>query len=84
MRSYTFQLYKKHLFRFPHVRILCTYHCGKEHRGYFKFRRLSKYFMCCRDYLEQVVASFSHQIQSEYSVVNGCVCVCNRTPGCVV
>ena len=32
----------------------------------FKRRRLCQYVLCCRGYDERVVASSSHQIQSEY------------------
>ena len=32
----------------------------------FKRRELFQDIICCRDYAERVVASFSNQIQSEY------------------
>ena len=48
------------------MRILVTHYCGKERCGGFKFwRELYDVLWHC-DYKEQVVSSFSHQIQSEY------------------
>ena len=32
----------------------------------FKLCRENQYVLCCCDYAERVVASFTHQIQSEY------------------
>ena len=48
------------------MRILGTNHCGKIRRTAFKRRELFQYGLCRRDYDERVVASFTHQIQSEY------------------
>ena len=48
------------------MRILGTHHCGKELCKAFKCRVNLHHFLCLRDYEEQVVSSFAHQIQSEY------------------
>ena len=52
-------------FHLPHVRILGTNHCGEMRRTAFNRRELFQDVLCCRDYAERVVASFSHKIQSE-------------------
>ena len=51
-------------FHFTHVRILRTHHCGKERHGEFKRRGNLHDVLCRRDYIERVVSSFDHQIQS--------------------
>ena len=53
-------------FHLPHVHILGTNHCGAIRRKAFKLRELFQDVLCCRDYADRVVASFYHQIQSEY------------------
>ena len=53
-------------FQIQHVRILGTNHCGELQHKAFKHRELFQDVLCCRDYAERVVASFSHQIQSYY------------------
>ena len=53
-------------FCLPHVRIPGTNHCGEMQRTAFKRCELFQYFLCCRDYAEGLVPSFSNQIQSEY------------------
>ena len=53
-------------FHLPHVRILGTNHCGEMRRTAFKRRELFQDVLCCRDYADRIVASFSNQIQSEY------------------
>ena len=47
-------------FHLPHVHILGTNHCGAMRCTLFQD------FLCRRDYAERVIASFAHQIQSEY------------------
>ena len=54
----------------PHVRILGTNHCGNTRHKAFKRRSANQDVLCCSDYSERVVASFAHQIQSEYYGVN--------------
>ena len=61
---------QKLAFHIPHVRILCTNHCGEMQRTAFKRRELFQYVLCRRDYAERVVASFDNQIQYEYYVGN--------------
>ena len=41
-------------------------HCGKTRREAFKRRRANQYVLCRREYYERLVASFAHQIKSEY------------------
>ena len=54
-------------FHLPHVRILGTNHCGNTCRGLLlKCCRENQDMLCRRDHVERVVASFAHQIQSEY------------------
>ena len=55
---------KKLAFHLPHVRILGTHHCGKERRYEFKLWENVQDVSCRRDYSEQLVYSFDHQIQS--------------------
>ena len=62
-------------FHLPHVRIHGTNHCGELGRTAFKQRELFQDVLCCRDYAERVVASFSNQIQSEYYGVNRSVSI---------
>ena len=49
-------------FHLPHMRILGTNHCGKLQRTAFKRSWLFQDVLCCRDYAERVVASFSHKL----------------------
>ena len=51
-------------FHLPHVRILGTNHCGEMRRTAFKQHELFQDVLCCRDYAERVVASFSNKIKS--------------------
>ena len=53
------------VFHLPHVLILGTNHCGNPRREAFKRRSANQDVLCCRDYAERVVASFSHQIHYE-------------------
>ena len=53
-------------FHIPHVQIMGTNHCGDSRRTTFKPRESFQDVLCCRDYANGLVASFSHQIQSEY------------------
>ena len=57
---------KNFAFHLPHLRILGTNHCGNTCCEAFKHWRTKQYVLCCCDYYDRVVASFSHQIQSEY------------------
>ena len=57
-------------FHLPHVCILGTNHCGELRHIAFKLRKLFQGVLCCCYYDERIVASFSHEIQSEYYVVN--------------
>ena len=50
----------------PHVQILGTNHCGESIETTSKRRKSFQDVLCCPDYAEGVVASFSNQIQSEY------------------
>ena len=50
----------------PHVRILGTNHCGEMQRIAFKRCELFQDVLFRSDNADRVVASFSHQIQSEY------------------
>ena len=52
-------------FHLPHVHILGKSHCSKLRRTAFKRCKLFQYVLFRRDYFERLVASFSHQIQSE-------------------
>ena len=48
------------------MHILVTHHYGKERHEAFK-RRIRQYGVLCRsDYVERILSSFAHQIQSEY------------------
>ena len=49
-----------------HVCILGTNNCGAMLHIAFKRRELFQDVLCCRDYTERAVASFNHQIKSEY------------------
>ena len=62
-------------FNLPHVIILGTHHCGTIRRTAFKHCVLFQDVMCCRDYSDRVVASFAHQIKSEYYGVNRSVSI---------
>ena len=53
-------------FHLPHVRIIGTNHCGNTRREAFKRCSANQYVLCRRDCSERVVASFAHQIHSEY------------------
>ena len=66
MESFYIPGIQKIAFCFPHVCILGTHHFVKERRDEFKIWGNLHDVLCFRDYAEQVVASFSHQIQSEY------------------
>ena len=53
-------------FHLSNVRILGTHYCGKKIREAFKCWSKQQVVLCWRDYVERIVYSFSHQIQSEY------------------
>ena len=53
-------------FHLRHVCILDTNHCGEMLRTAFKQRELFQDVICRHDYAERLIASFAHQIQSEY------------------
>ena len=53
-------------FHLPHVCILGNNHRGEMRRTAFKGRELFQDVLYCHDYDERAVASFDHQIQSEY------------------
>ena len=53
-------------FHLPHVRILGTHQCGKDHREAFKNPSKQHGVSCRSDYLERVVFSLSHKIKSDY------------------
>ena len=55
---------QKLAFHLPHVCIRGIHHFVKELLKEFKLRGNLHDILCCRDYAEQVVYSFSHQIQS--------------------
>ena len=57
-------------FHIPHVQILGKNHCGDSLRTALKLRESFQYMVYLRDYADRVVASFPHQIQSEYYGVN--------------
>ena len=48
------------------VIILGDNYCGNTHHEALKNCRQNKYVLCCRYYDERLVASFVHQMQSEY------------------
>ena len=52
-------------FYITHLQILGINHCGESRWTAFKFRKSFQDVLCHHDYSERVVASFSHQIQSE-------------------
>ena len=56
---------QKLAFLIPHVQILGANHCGDSLRTAFKRCESFKDVLCRRDCADRVVASFSHQIQSE-------------------
>ena len=57
---------QKLVFHLPHLRILGTNHYGEMRHRVFKRRELFQDVLCRRYYAERVVASFAHQIPSEY------------------
>ena len=61
---------QKLVLHIPHVQILGTNHCGDSRRTAFKCHESFQDVLSRRDYAERVVASFPHQIQSEYYVGN--------------
>ena len=50
----------------PHVRIIGTRHCSNKCQEKFNSCAAYQDVLCCQDYAEHVLASFAHQIQSEY------------------
>ena len=52
-------------FHLPQIIILGTNHCGNTRSEALKRHAANKDVLCCRDYVERVVASFSHQIKSD-------------------
>ena len=53
-------------FHIRYVQILGTNQCGKSSQTEFKHHESFKDVICCRDYAERVVASFTHKIQPEH------------------
>ena len=53
-------------FNVPTVRIRGNHNYGNTLREAFEHCELFQYVLCHSDYLEQVVASFAHQIKSKY------------------
>ena len=49
-----------------YLHILGTLHCVNSLQDEFKRRAVYHSVLCCQDYAEHVLASFAHQIQSEY------------------
>ena len=66
---------QKLTFHLPHVLIIGTHHCGKEHREEFKCRIKQHDILCQRDYAERILSSFPHKLQSEYYGVNWSVSI---------
>ena len=50
-------------FHIPQVKILGMNHCGESCQTLFKLRKSFQDVLCCRDYADRVVASFTHQIK---------------------
>ena len=46
--------------------MLVTNHCSESRQTLFKRHESFQDVLCCHDYSERVVASFAHQIKSEY------------------
>ena len=61
---------QKVVFHLPHICILGTNHCGNTRCEAFKGHSAKQDVLSCCDYAEIVVASFAHQMQSEYYDVN--------------
>ena len=57
---------QKLAFKIPHVQILSTSYCDDYHQTAFKLRKSFQDMLCCRNYAERLVASFTHKIQSGY------------------
>ena len=57
---------KKVSFNLSYISILGNHHCVNTRREEFKHCGYFQDVLCFHDYAEQVVASFAHQIQSEY------------------
>ena len=57
---------QKLVFHIPHVKILGANTCDDSRQTAFKCRKSFQDVLCRRGYAERVVASFDHQIQSEY------------------
>ena len=57
---------QKLAFHLLHVRIIGNNHCGNTRCEAFKRCSENQDMLCRPDFAERVVASFSHQIQSEY------------------
>ena len=57
-------------FHLTDIRILGTRHYGNTRRESLKCCRIFQDVLCCYDYTEIVIASFLHQIQSEYYGIN--------------
>ena len=51
---------QKLAFHLPHIRILSTNHCDSTLREAFKRRIEYQDLLCCHDYSERVIGSFSH------------------------
>ena len=64
--SFYISAIQRSAFHLPHVRILCTNHCGELQRTALKRRELFQYVLCPCEYDERLVTRFTHQIQSKY------------------
>ena len=64
MKKYNTPEIQKLVFHFPHVRILERHHRGKQWHETFKLRIIQHDVLCWRNYTDQIISSFSHQIQS--------------------
>ena len=63
MKKYTPGI-QKLAFHLTHVRIIVTYHCGKERHEVFKNWSKKHGVLFQSDYAEQIASIFAHQIQS--------------------
>ena len=54
---------QKLAFHIPHVQIMGTSHCCVSCRTTFKLLNSFQDVLCCRDYVERVVARFSNKIK---------------------
>ena len=64
--SFLISAIQKLAFYIPRVKLLGTNHCGDSRRNAFKLCESFQDVLCYCDYSESVVASFAHEIKSEY------------------